>query len=139
MLMRFIAYANKVFDFSRSLSSITDTRLRPRIPTAAVLMSSFLMHLTRLGSLNAFDSERRVPKKLEPFIGLHKPGADTIARVHKHINTDDLRCMHRNICTRLKRNKVLDSSLPVQAIGIDGHEFFSHQKTSVARVLRTTA
>ncbi len=135
MLIRFIAYVNKVFDFSRSLSTITDTRLRPRVPTAAVLMSSFLMHLTRLGSLNAFDSERRVPKKLEPFIGPHKPSADTIARVYTRINPEDLRRFHRNNCAQLKRNKVLKTSLPVQAIGIDGHEFFSHQKTPMARIL----
>jgi len=135
MLRRFLDYADKVFDFSRALSAIADGRRRPHIPTGAVLMSSFIMHLTRLGSLNALDSERRLPKRLDRFIGPRKPSADTIGRVYSQVNPDDLRRFHRDHCFRLKRNKVLETAFAVQAVGIDGHEFFSHKATPVAGIL----
>ena len=115
MLGRFLKHADKVFDLSRSLSAIEDTRPRPRIPTAAVLMSSFIMHLTRRDSLNALDAERRMPKKLDSFIGPHNPSADTIGRVYTQIDPDQLRRLHRGHCARLKRNKVLETVLPPNA------------------------
>lgn len=86
------------------------------------------MHLTRLGSLNALDVELRLPKRIESFMGKDKPSVDTIGRVLTKISSTDLRRLHRSNCYQLKRNKVLDTGLPLHAIGIDGHEFFSHQK-----------
>jgi len=128
MFKRFSDYIDKVFDFSRRLSEITDTRVRPHIGTLSVLLSSFTMHVTRLGSLNAMDVELRLPKKLESIIGNVTPGIDTIGRVFTQIIPDELRAFHWDNCYRLKRNKVLDTNLSLNAIGIDGHEFFSHQK-----------
>ena len=135
MLRRFFDYADKVFNFSESLSTITDTRSKPQIDTQSVLMGSFIMQLTRRGSLNALDSELRLPKKLERFIGKDKPSVDTIGEVFTKIVPDDLRRLHRGYCYQLKRNKVLDADLPLNAIGIDGHEFFSHEKTPMAGFL----
>lgn len=135
MLRRFFKYVDKVFDFSESLSKITDTRPKPQIATQSVLMSSFIMQLTRQGSLNALDSELRLPKKLERFIGKDKPSVDTIGEVFTKIIPADLRRLHRGHCYQLKRNKVLDADLPLNAIGIDGHEFFSHEKASMAGFL----
>ena len=126
MLRRFFDYTDKVFDFSKALSEITDTRSKPQINTQSVLMSSFIMHLTRLGSLNALDVELRLPKRIESFIGKDKPSVDTIGRVFAKIMPADLRTLHWKNCYQLKRNKVLDTELPLNAIGIDGHEFFSH-------------
>lgn len=126
MLRRFFGYADKVFDFSKALSQITDTRLKPQINTQSVLISSLIMLLTRRGSLNAMDVELRLPKKVESFIGKNKPSIDTIGKVFAKIIPDDLRRLHRGNCYQLKRNKVLDVNLPLNAIGVDGHEFFSH-------------
>ena len=126
MFRRFFDYIDKVFDFSVSLSEISDTRSRPQISTQSTLLSSFIMHLTRLGSLNALDAELRLPKKVESFIGKDNPSVDTIGRVFSKIISGDLRKLHWNNCYRLKRNKGLNSHLPLNAIGIDGHEFFSH-------------
>jgi len=126
MLRRFFDYADKVFDFSESLSKITDIRSKPQIDTQSVLISSLIMQLTRLGSLNALDSELRLPKKIESFIGKDKPSVDTIGKVFTKIIPDDLRRLHWDNCYQLKRNKVLDANLPLNAIGVDGHEFFSH-------------
>jgi len=126
MFRRFFDYIDKVFDFSVSLSEITDTRSRPQISTQSALVSSFIMQLTRLGSLNALDAELRLPKKIKHFIGKDNPSADTIGRVFSKIIPDDLRKLHWDNCYRLKRNKTLSSHLPLNAIGVDGHEFFSH-------------
>jgi hypothetical protein len=126
MLRRFFDYADKVFDLSKSLSQITDIRSRPQIDTQSALISSLIMHLTRLGSLNALDAELRLPKKIGSFIGKDKPSVDTIGEVFTKITPDDLRRLHWDNCYRLKRNKALDTDLPLNAIGIDGHEFFSH-------------
>ena len=126
MLRRFFDYADKVFNFSKTLSEITDTRSKAQISTQSVLISSLIMQLTRLGSLNALDAELRLPKKIESFIGKDKPSVDTIGEVFTKIIPDDLRRLHWNNCYRLKRNKALDTELPLNAVGIDGHEFFSH-------------
>ena len=126
MLRRFFDYADKVFDLSKSLSQITDIRSRPQIDTQSALISSLIMHLTRLGSLNALDAELRLPKKIGSFIGKDKPSVDTIGEVFTKIFPDDLRRWHWSNCHQLKRNKVLDANLPLNAIGVDGHEFFSH-------------
>jgi len=84
------------------------------------------MHLTRLSSLNALDAELRLPKKIENFIGKDKPNIDTIGRVFAKIAPAQLRAVLWNNCYQLKRNKALDTNLLLNAVGIDGHEFFSH-------------
>ena len=126
MLRRFFDYTDKVFGLSKLLSEITDTRPRPQISIRSILMSSFIMHLTRLGSLNALDAELRLPKRIENFIGKDRPSVDTIGRVFADIDPDQLRTVLWNNCYQLKRNKAIDSNLPLNAVGIDGHEFFSH-------------
>ena len=128
MFRRFLDYTDKVFGFSKALSDITDTRSASRISTPSILWSSVAMHVTRLGSLNALDVELRLPKRIESFMGKDKPSVDTIGRVFTKISSTDLRRLHWSNCYQLKRNKVLDTDLPLNAIGIDGHEFFSHQK-----------
>jgi hypothetical protein len=97
------------------------------------------MHVSRLGSLNALDVELRLPKRIERLMGDDKPSADTISRVFAKISSTDLRRLHWRHCYRFKRNKVLDTDLPLRAIGVDGHEFFSHPKASMAGLLRTKA
>lgn len=128
MFKRFSDYIDKVFDFGRRLCEITDTRVRPHIGTLSVLLSSFTMHVTRLGSLNAMDVELHLPKKMEGLIGTAKPGVDTIGRVFTKIRPDDIRAFHWGNCYKLKRNKAIAADYPLTAVGIDGHEFFSHQK-----------
>jgi hypothetical protein len=97
------------------------------------------MHVSRLGSLNALDVELRLPKRIERWVGDDKPSADTISRVFAKISSTDLRRLPWRHCYRFKRNKVLDTDLPLGAIGVDGHEFFSHPKASMAGLLRTKA
>jgi hypothetical protein len=126
MFRRFFDYIDKVFDFKDRLSEISDTRIRPQIGTLATVLSSFVMQITRLGSLNALDVELHVPKKLKDIIGNVAPSMDTIGRVFAKISPDQLRLFHWDNCYRLKRNKALDTPFALTAVGIDGHEFFSH-------------
>lgn len=126
MLRRFLNYADKVFDFTAAILTISDTRSRPQIPTHSILFSTLAMVLTRLGSLNAMEVELRLPRKLNTVIGDNKPSADTIGRVFTQIEPDNLRRLHWDNCYRLKRNKVLNTNFPFNAIAVDGHEFFSH-------------
>jgi hypothetical protein len=117
-------YTDKVFGLSQAFSQISDTRSSSRIPTPSVLWSSFMMQVTRLGSLNALEVDLRWPKRLDALMGSKKPSAETISRVFAKISPTDLRRLHRSHCCRLKRNKVLQTDWPLQAIGLDGHEFF---------------
>ncbi len=128
MFRRFFDYIDKVFDFNRRLVEITDARVRPQIGTLPVVLSSFAMQVTRLGSLNALDVELHLPKKLQDVIGDVTPSIDTIGRVFTKIPSDQLRRFHLGNWYQLKRNKAMDTPFPLVAIGIDGHEFFSHQK-----------
>ena len=97
------------------------------------------MHVTRLGSLNTLDVELRLPKRIESLMGKKKPSVDTIGRVFTKISSTDLRRLHWSHCYQFKRNKVLDTDSPLRALGLDGHEFFSHPKASMAGLLRTKA
>jgi hypothetical protein len=139
MFRRFLNYADKVFGLSEALSQITDTRSASRIPTPSVLWSSLWMQVTRLGSLNALEVDLRWPRRLEALVGPTRPSVETIGRVFAKIDPADLRRLHWSHCYRLKRNKGLETKWPLQAIGLDGHEFFSHPKASMAGVLRANA
>ena len=69
MMSRFARYVEKVFDFGQRVRTLQDTRQKPRIPTAAIWLSAFLMFATRRGSLNAMESELHRSKRLECLIG----------------------------------------------------------------------
>ena len=65
MMSRFCRYVEKVFDFAQRVKAIQDSRQKPRIPTAAIWLSAFLMFATRRGSLNAIESELYRSKRFE--------------------------------------------------------------------------
>ncbi len=126
MMRRFCCYIDKVFDFTASLGTLRDTRPQPQIPTAAVWTSAFFMIATRRGSLNAIESELRVPRRLEPLVGPRKPSADTVGRVMGQIDSGPLRRMLRENNHRLRRKKALDENpWALRFAAVDGHEFFS--------------
>ncbi len=93
MFSRFCRYMDKVFDFSGSVSTLSDRRLKPRIPTALVWLSAFAMFATRRGSLNAIETSLRIPKRLDRLVGPRKPSADTIGRTFCLIDLEPLRAM----------------------------------------------
>jgi hypothetical protein len=111
-----------VFGLVSALSQIKDARIYPQIPTIVVAKGVLAMHLSRLGSLNAFEQLKRSRKLLE-FMGASLPSADTLGRVFNLINPDTIRAVNHRIYECLKRNKAL---LPpwhgLMALAVDGHE-----------------
>ena len=121
MLRRLWLYVNKLFDFDAHVGAITDPRSKPQIRLDTVLKSVFAMIATRRGSLNSMELELRLPKSMPDL-----PSADTISRLFSDIDSMELRNWHWHNCSKLKRNKVLDTKLALPAVAVDGHEFFSH-------------
>lgn len=130
MMLRFCRYVEKVFDFGQRVKALRDTRPKPRIPTAAIWLSVFLMFATRRGSLNAIESELHRSKRLEWLIGSHKPSADRMGDVFCLIPSEQLRALLSGINHQLSRNKLFDKEGPLRFAAMDGHEFFS-QSTSM--------
>jgi hypothetical protein len=125
MMARFGRYAEKVFGLTALIRSLTDSREKPQIPTAAVFLSVFMMCVTRLRSLNALECEMRVPSRWEKIVG-RKASADSVARIVDCINSGGLRGVLSEINHSLRRNKVLDESpWALRFVALDGHEFFS--------------
>jgi hypothetical protein len=125
MMSRFCRYVEKVSDFAQRVKAIQDTRQKPRIPTAALWLSAFLMFATRRGSLNAIESELHRPKRFEYLIGSHKPSADRMGDVFCLIPSEQLRSLFSGINHQLGCNKVFSKEGPLRFAALDGHEFFS--------------
>lgn len=125
MMGRFCRYIEKVFRLGRLIGGVSDGRVKPQICTPAIWTSTFFMSATRLGSLNAMESELRIPKRLDGLVGVRKPSADTVGRVYSLMDPACQRQMLRQILHRLGRNKVLQNSWPIRFAAVDGHEFFS--------------
>jgi hypothetical protein len=82
----------------------------------------FAMHH---GSLNAIESELRIPKRLDGLVGSAKPSADRIGDVFCLLEPEQLRAMLSGINHQLGRNKVFNKADPWRFAALDGHEFFS--------------
>lgn len=129
MMRRFCRYIDKVFNLGDRVRRLRDERQRPRIPTSAIWTSAFVMFAMHRGSLNAIESELRVPKRLDDLVGSAKPSADRIGDVFCLIPPEDLRAMLSEINHRLGRNKVLDKGGAWRFVALDGHEFFSQSES----------
>ena len=125
MMSRFCRYVQKVFDFGQRVRALQDSRQKPRIPTAAIWLSAFLMFATRRGSLNAIESELHRSKRFDRLIGSHKPSADRMGDVFCLIPSEQLRSMLSGINHQLGRNKMFGKEGPLRFAALDGHEFFS--------------
>ena len=134
MMLRFCRYVEKVFDFGQRVKAIRDSRQKPRIPTAAIWLSAFLMFAIRRGSLNAIESEMYRSKRLKNLIGSHQPSADRIGDVFCLISPEQLRAMLSGINHQLGRNKVFVKEGPLRFAALDGHEFFSQSASVLSGV-----
>jgi hypothetical protein len=134
MMSRFCRYVEKVFDFGQRVKLIQDNRHKPRIPTATIWLSVFLMFATRRGSLNAIEGELHRSKRFERLIGFQKPSADRMGDIFCLIHSEQLRSMLSGINHQLGRNKVFGKQGPLRFVALDGHEFFS-QSASVLSVV----
>ena len=128
MIVRFYGYINKVFQFQELASRLTDSRLKPVIPTAAMFGTAFAMFATCRGSLNGIDKERYFPGRLRNLVGSHVPSGDTVGRVYGQLDSSTLREMLRDVHLRIKRNKMLHNTTDWMFAAVDGHEFFASRK-----------
>jgi hypothetical protein len=122
VLRRLIAWSEKIFDLSAAvIAPVSDRRLQPRIPTAVVVKSAFVMFWARLGSLNALELSARAGfwKK---WLNAPSCSADTTGRVHALMDAGELRQGIHHIYERLKRNKALPDTWGIGIAVVDGHE-----------------
>jgi|SRR5208283_559253 len=129
MMARFYGYINKLFQFQELASRLTDSRLEPMIPTAAVFGTAFAMCATCRGSLNAIDKDRHFPGRLERFVGPCVPSGDTVGRVYAQLDSEVLRGVLKDVHLQIKRNKMLGDTTDWIFAAVDGHEFFRQPQT----------
>ncbi len=133
MMRRFCAYADKVFDLGRWLAALTDSRTRPRIPTAAAFVCGLILVVTRRGGLNALEQDLRLPGRLRGLVGPRPPSVDSVGRIYAGMDSPPLRRDLADIAHRLKPNKALIGIEGRYVAAIDGHEFFSSRKRCCPR------
>jgi hypothetical protein len=127
-MARFCAYVEKIFGLGQRFATLTDSRLRPRIPTAAAFASVLTLFATRRGSLNGLEPDLRIPARLRGIVGAQVPSADSIGRIYALMDSPPLRDLLCEIAHQLKRNKALTSHEGWYVAAVDGHEFFSSRK-----------
>jgi len=136
LIKRFCSYINKVFGFKRHIQSIEDNRRRPSIPSKNIWLSGVFMFALRMGSLNAIDTELRLPRRMNKLIGRRKPSGDSIGRVFADMQTESIREILSAINHKLKRNKALRTNWSMRFVSIDGHELFSSRSRCCSKCLR---
>lgn len=120
---RLWAYAQKVYGLERLIGEVQDGRLRPQIPTRAVVLTALMMCLARLGSLHGME-QTRGSLRARAYLGCDLPSADTMGRVFAGLDCDSLRVILRAVYRRQRRNKALGGGRVQErwALVIDGHE-----------------
>jgi len=94
VLRRLVAWSEKIFDLSAAvIAPVSDRRLQPRIPTAVVVKSTFVMFWARLGSLHALELSSRAGFR-KKWLAAPTCSADTMGRVHWLMVADELRPRH---------------------------------------------
>ena len=101
------------------------------------------MFLSRLGSLNAL-AQTRTRSFWFRWLGAGLPSADTLGRVATQVEVTGLREVHRQVYTRLKREKALPPPAQGLIAGVvDGHEshatFRRHCTGCLTRTIHTAA
>lgn len=128
MMARFCAYVDKIFPFRKQLRALRDAREQPMIPTAAVFLTAFVMFATHRRSLNALETDRRIPARLRGLVGPQVPSMDTVGRVYAQMDSAPLRDALADVARQLRRNKALPSACGLYFVALDGHEFFASRK-----------
>ena len=138
ILRRLLAYAEKVFQFSRAIvAGVADRRPQPRIPTSAVFKSVAALFCARMGSLNALEltSHSRFFRR---WLGQSVCSADSVGRVSALMNAEGLRQGIHHVYAQLKRNKALPDHHGTGIAAIDGHESHASYRQHCAGCLERT-
>lgn len=109
------------------VGQLRDTRQRPQIPAANIWLSAFLMFVLRVRSFNSLEQELRRSKRLESFVGGHKPSADTVGRVLSGFDCAELRKLVVKTNRRAWRRKAIHQRVgeSYRVVAVDAHELWS--------------
>jgi hypothetical protein len=132
-MARFSADADKVVQLGEQLPTLRDSRLRPRIPTAAAFAAVFTRFATRRGRLNGLEPDLSIPARLRGIVGAPPPSVDSLGRISALRDRQPWRQLLCDVAHRLKRNKALTSHEGWFVAAVDGHECFSSRKRCCPR------
>jgi hypothetical protein len=117
---------------------VSDSRLRPEIPTEVFPAAFFAMFACRLPSFNELEQQRGSSSWKRWLGGQSLPCADELAYTSERIGLDGLRHCQGEIHARLKRNKVIAPRHGWMLAAIDGHEINSSYKRCCPKCLQRT-
>ena len=126
-LSSFARYLNKVFDFRMTVAALTDSRVDPEIPPAAVFLATFHGFVFRLHSFQQLEAEIAHPA-FQNWIGAPRAFRDDLLRYSLcGFSLPPLEAMLVDINRTLKRNKVFDEGRVQGRIvaALDGVEVLS--------------
>jgi hypothetical protein len=126
-LPSFSRYLNKVFDFRTAAANLTDSRIEPEIPTAAVFLATFHGFVFRLRSFQQLEAEISHPA-FQNWIGAPRAFRDDVLRYSLcGFSLPPLEAVLVDINRTLKRNKVFDGGRVQGRIvaALDGIEVLS--------------
>jgi hypothetical protein len=129
MMTRFCRYVDKCFHLQELLPTLTDSRPKPQLSSAAVFASVFALFTTQRTSLNSLEKDLvHIPSRLRGVVGPRPPSVDTLGRVYALLDSKRIRQVLVHIHHRLKRNKALADGDDLKIAAVDGHEFFASRK-----------
>ena len=126
-LPSFSRYLNKVFDFRTAVVTLTDSRIEPEIPAAAVFLATFHGFVFRARSFQQLEAEISHPA-FQNWIGAPRAFRDDVLRYSLcGFSLPPLEGMLVNVNRTLKRNKVFDGGRVQGRIvaALDGIEVLS--------------
>jgi hypothetical protein len=110
------------------INGIGDKRQRRQIAMECILSAALVMAVGQMGSLNALEQTAGL-SYWRRWAGGRKASADTMGYGFARMEADGLRGIIRQVYSRLKRNKALDSlRAGLIALVLDGHESHNSQK-----------
>jgi len=110
------------------INGIGDKRQRRQIAMEYILSAALVMAVGQMGSLNALEQTAGL-SYWRRWAGGRKASADTMGYGFARMEADGLRGIIRQVYSRLKRNKALDSlRAGLIALVLDGHESHNSQK-----------
>jgi len=122
MLGRVLKYAQKMYGLCQALREVKDARVKPRVSAGRAALAYLIVHLTRLGSLNALE-QCKAPKSWLKWLGGPLPSADVMGDIATTMRLDQLRALLRQQHARLKRTKGFDRDADAfRWLILDGHE-----------------
>jgi Transposase DDE domain len=129
MMTRFCRYVDKCFHLQQLFPTLTDSRPKPQLSSAAVFASVFALFATNHTSLNSLEKDLvHIPSRLRGVVGPRPPSVDTLGRVYGLLDSASVRQVLVSLHHRLKRNKALADGDDLKIVAVDGHEFFASRK-----------